>query len=375
MKLIIKTELLKKITGTLAKIIGSGLGESTSGVYVEVSKEKVLFKTKQIDFGIRYETDVEKTEDGSVNIPIQALDGVVSTLIDASTEITLNEKKLNIKTNTSSSEIYILDKGEEPEIKQPDTPPSFSIRREVLTQGFKSVQHAAAESVVKPEIASVYLYTKNNSIYFVSTDAFRLAETRFLSEDEIKDDVEVIMPIKNVAKVMKVMDGVSDTLVEMYIQEGVIHLKTENALIHMNSVKGSFPDYKNIMPKEFDVDITILRGDITNFLKKARLFSNNLNRLSLSMEGDKTLKLEFSNEVVGTTTSSIPAVIKGNTSSLPSFNYKFISDALSVIPDDRVVLRAIDDGTKPMMIRGVEDTSFTAILSPLLEGSPSEPPK
>lgn len=368
MKFITKTDSLKNITNTLIRISGKeDLGASLDGVYIEVAHGKVLFKVQRIDFGTLYLTDAEKTEDGSVFVSTQVLDGVVGSLIDTSATMELVGKKLIITTSTSTSEIHILNEEEKPELRQPEGKSSFSIRREVLIQGFRSVQHAAAESVVKPEIASVYMYTKNNSVYFVSTDAFRLAETRFLSEDDSKSDIEVIIPIKSVLKVVRVLESVSDTVVELYMQEGVVYFKTENALIRTNSVKGSFPDYKNIMPDDFGIEITVLRGDLTNFLKKARLFANKLNKLSISIEDPKTLSLEFSNETVGVTKNTVPAVIKGSVESLPSFNYKFLNDSLAVITDDRIILSAINDITKPIMIRGTDDTSFTAILSPLLE--------
>ena len=344
------------------------MGNIVNGIHIDVKQGKVFFKSKQIDFNTLYQAEAEKTTEGVVFVPAQVFDGVVSTLVDTTAEVELVGKKVMIKTNTSSSEIYILDNDEDQEIEKPEGEPSLSIRREVFLQGLKSVQHASAESVVKPEIASVYMYTKDGSAYFVATDAFRLAETRFLSDGVVKDDVEVIMPIKGVLKAIRVMDSTHDTSVDMYIQEGVLFLKTKNILVRMNSVKGVFPDYRNIIPEDFDVDITVLKGDIMNFLKKARLFSNNLNKLSLDINNNETLALEFSNEAVGTTTSSVPVVIRGGVPKLPSFNYKFFSDALSVIQDDRVVLRAINDSAKPMMLRGVEDTSFTAIISPLLEG-------
>ena len=53
--------------------------------------------------------------------------------------------------------------------------------------------------------------------------------------------------------------------------------------------------------------------------------------------------------------------------STPSFNYRFLNDIISIISDDRVVINVLDDTTKPIMIRGAEDSSFTAIISPLLE--------
>ena len=368
MKFITKTEVLKNITSTMAKVTAKdGIGSVFNGVYIEVWQGKVFFKSQQIDFGVRFSVDAEKAEDGSVFVPIQVFDGVVSSLVDTIVDVSLDGKKLKITTNSSSSDMYILEEGEKPVVEEVGGDPLFSMRREVLVQGFKNVQHAAAESVVKPEIASVYVYTKDTSIYFVATDAFRLAESRFLSDSALKDDFDVIIPIKNVMKILRILEGVSDTTVHLFVRDGMVFLQTDTVLIQTSTVKGSFPDYKNIMPTDFDVTVTVLRGDVTNFLKKARLFADKLNKLLLSVEDEKTMSLEFSNETVGVTKNTVPVVVKGAVESLPSFNYKFINDALSVIVDDRVVLSAINDKTKPMMIRGSEDTSFTAILSPLLD--------
>ena len=121
------------------------------------------------------------------------------------------------------------------------------------------------------------------------------------------------------------------------------------------------------MPENFDATITVLKGDITNFLKKARLFADKLNKIAMQIQDEKNLSLTLSNETVGTTKNTIPAVIQGNIETVPPFNYKFIQDALSVILDDRITLSIVNDKTKPMMIRGAEETACTAIVSPLLD--------
>ena len=367
MKFTIKTDELKNITNTLVKIVSKdGLGSAFSGIGIEVSGSQVLFVSHQIDFGVSYTSDVEKVEDGSVFVPIQVFDSVVGSLVDGAVDVALEGKKLTVTTTTSESEVYILEEGERSAVEKPSGSPSFSIRREVLIQGLKNVQHAAAESVVKPEIASIYLYTRDGSVYFVATDAFRLAETRFLSDGEV-NDVEVLIPIKSAMKILRVLEGISEVSVDVWAEEGVLCLQSGSVLIRTNSVRGAFPDYKSIIPKEFDVTLTILKGDVTNFLKKARLFANTLNKLSLGIADNSALTLELSSEVVGVTKNSVPAAVQGSVETLPSFNYKFFSDALSVISDDRIVLSAVGDATKPIMVRGVDDTAFTAVLSPLLD--------
>ena len=132
-------------------------------------------------------------------------------------------------------------------------------------------------------------------------------------------------------------------------------------------MQGSFPNYSEIIPSSFAVEITVIKKDVLNFLKKARLFSNTLNRLSLGIHDDNHIFFSFSNETAGSTKNIIAASSKGSVNTFPSFNYLFVSDALSVIPDDRVVFKLVDDVTKPLTIRGMTDTSLLTIVSPLLE--------
>ena len=369
MKFSIQTDVLKNITSTLLKVISRDVPkQSLGGVHIVVSSGNILFKTQQFDFNVIHTASAEETKDGEVYVSINVLDGVVNSLIDAVTTIELVDKKVIVRTITSTSELFILeDLDNDTAIEKPEGSPSFVMKREVLVRGFKDVQHAAAESVIKPEIASVYLYTKRDSAYFVSTDAFRLAEARFLLEKPQQDDVSILIPIKSIQKTLRVLEGVSDVDVSVYVHDNTVYMVTDNVLIKMNSVKGVFPDYKNIMPTNFDATITILRSDLLIFLKKARLFSNKLNKLSFSLQDAKSLTLGFDNETVGSTKNTIPASVQGSVENLPSFNYRFVSDAVSVISDDRIVFSILHDTTKPLMIRGVDDTTLTIIISPLLE--------
>ena len=370
MKFSIQTDVLKNMTGTLTKIVSRDIPGSSFGcIEINVSKNTLSLKTQQLDFNIVYSSKIKESEEGSVFVPIQVLDGVINPLIDTLVTVGLVGKKLIISTNTSTSEIFILENIDSVvSVEKPNQKPSFLIRREIFVQGIRNVYHAAAESVIKPEIASIYLYTKDNTVYFVSTDAFRLAEMRFLSDQkEMENDVSVLIPIKSVVKILRVLENLSDTVIDLYIHDSSIFIVTSNTIIKTNSVKGNFPDYKSIIPSNFSVEITLLKTDVLNFLKKAKLFANNLNKLSFSILNEKEITLSFDNEIVGLTKNTIPASIKGTIEHLPSFNYRFISDALSVIQDERIIFSVVDDETKPLMIRGVDDSTLTTVVSPLLD--------
>ena len=372
MKLTVQTDVLKSITGIFTKVSDkSSLTVETGGIYVEVSGNTVSFKMHQFDFFVSYTIEGQDCIDGEVFVSAQALDTVIAPIIDALTTIELSGNKLLIRTKSSESDLFTLS-SENSSVFTVDvsslssSKPTVSLDREIIIRGFKDVQHAAAESVVKPEIASVYLYTKGETIYFAATDGFRLAETRFLAEN-IDEDVGIIIPIKNVQKIVRILENSADSEVHLHVEGDVVHVKTETVYVRTSSVQGTFPNYAAIIPSESAAEITVIRKDVLNFLKKARLFSNKLNRLSFGIHDDKHVFFSFSNETAGSTKNIIAASVKGSVVSFPSFNYLFVNDALTVIPDDRVVLKLVDDVTKPLTIRGLTDTSLLTIVSPLLE--------
>ena len=370
MKFTTQTDHLRNITNTLTRISGkSSLDTQEDGVYVEVQGGVVSFKMHQFDFFVRYTLEGQDCVDGAALVSSKAFDTVISPIIDTLTTVELAEKRLLVKTKSSDSDLLTLST-ENKDVFSFDPSsikPTVSLDREVVITGFKNVQHAAAESVVKPEIASVYFYTKGGSIYFVATDSFRLAETRFLAES-VTADIGIIVPIKNVQKIIRILENIADPTVDLCVQEDVVHFSTDTVHARTSSVQGSFPDYAAIIPSDFSVEVTVIRNDVLNFLKKARLFSNTLNRLSFGVQDEKHVFFSFSNETAGSTKNVVSASVKGSIETFPSFNYVFIHDALSVITDDRVVFGLVADTTKPLMIRGLTDTSrLTTFISPLLD--------
>ena len=159
---------------------------------------------------------------------------------------------------------------------------------------------------------------------------------------------------------------VPDLTVNFYNTESGIIIQTESSVININSIQGTFPDYETIIPEKYDAEITILKSDITNFLKTSRLFNEKI-KFSIEKNGKNTnLVLNFENDKVGKMSNTIPAQVKGSIFEIPSFNNKFLSDSLSVIRDERIFLGFQKDTNKPLVIKGTDDKSFFEIISPLI---------
>ena len=246
MKFTAQTDVLKNIAGMFTKVSDkSALNAETSGVYISVTDNTISFKLHQFDFFISYTIEGQDCSDGTVFVSAQALDTVIAPIVDALTTVELSGSRLLIHTKSSDSDLLTLTLENE-SVFSSDAPslpdkPTVSLDREVVIRGFKDVQHAAAESVVKPEIASIYLYTKDGTVYFAATDSFRLAETRFLS-DNIDADVGIIIPIKNVQKIVRILENSTDSDVHLFVEGDTVHIKTGNDLCSHQQRAGIIPE-------------------------------------------------------------------------------------------------------------------------------------
>ena len=103
-------------------------------------------------------------------------------------------------------------------------------------------------------------------------------------------------------------------------------------------IDGSFPDYKQIIPKNFGATATVLKNDLINSVKTSNIFSDSLNQIKLRVDvKNKSLNIESKNNDIGESKESINASVSGDDIEL-NFNSKYITDCIQSIPSDSLIL-------------------------------------
>ena len=127
---------------------------------------------------------------------------------------------------------------------------------------------------------------------------------------------------------------------------------------------GSFPDYRQIIPKESKTEVVVLKEDLVRALKVATVFSDSFNQTTFSVNpAKKKLELKAKSADVGEGSTVLQAAISGESVEI-SFNHRYFSDCLASIPSDSVSI-SFSGANKPTVIRGVSDTSFIYIVMPM----------
>ncbi len=241
----------------------------------------------------------------------------------------------------------------------PQGNPVGKISKENLTILLKEVSFCAATTEIKPEIASVYLYTKDSTIVSVATDSYRLAEKVLEAPEGLS--LSVLIPQKHIADILYIISEESSDL-ELSLYESILTITTSNLTLCIHTVTGQFPDYKQLFPKEFTTTATLLKEDIQKSLTLTTFFTEQYSQVKCVFT-DKSLTLHSKNEAIGQVTNSVPIVKEGEDIEV-SYNNRYFLDVLSHITGNTLVC-SFTVPQKPVFIQSKEDITFTYLLMPL----------
>ena len=239
---------------------------------------------------------------------------------------------------------------------------NFEIESTKLINGIKSVSYSSSISDIKPEISSVFIYTKNNNLVFVSTDSFRLAEKK-INLKELPEILGILIPFKNVSEILRIFGDFKGNI-EVCFSKNAISFSSDNIYLTSRVIDGIFPDYYQIIPKDAKTTVVVLKQDLLNALKLSNIFSDKFNQVSLKvLPKEKVFELSSANNDIGENKTYLDAALTGEDIEL-GFNYKYFLDCFQSITTDSVSIK-FAGVSRPIVVSAVSDSSFTYLIMPM----------
>ena len=358
----ITTKLITAVSKT-EKIIGKNLNlPILNFLLLEAKDNKLTFKATNLDLGIEISINAEVVEEGNIAVPGAIFKNLLTNISDEKIDLEIKNDNLHINTNSNVSTIKIQTSEDFPSIPKVKGDNKISLDSKKLIKGLKSVWYSSSISNIKPELSSVCINIEDDFIYFVATDSFRLAETKIpvISKEKISN---ILIPFKNVPEIIKVFEDI-DGDIDLEISKNQISFTYNNIYLTSRVVEGSFPDYKQLIPKEFTTEVVVLMEDFVRVFKLINIFSDKFNQVNFNIEPkNKKFEIKSKSDEVGENVNNISASLSGDDLNI-NFNYKYITDCFQSIYTDSIVLQFNSIG-KPMIIRGVSDNQFLYLVMPM----------
>lgn len=363
MKLECKIEEIRNKILQVEKITGKNLTLPVlSSILLIASGKYLKLRATNLSIGIEVEIPAKVEKEGIVAVSGSVLSGIFSNVSqNESVFLESVEGNLLIKTNKSKIKLKGHSCEDFPTIPRVSGI-SFDIDSKKLIDGIKSVYYSSAVSDIKPEISSVYIYTLEDSLIFVSTDSFRLAEKKI----KIKGVPEIggiLIPFKNISEILRVF-GESASALKVCFNKNQISFSSDRIYLTSRVIDGVFPDYRQIIPKTTETSAVVLKQDLLNALKISNIFSDKFNQVNLKITpSEKIFELSSAHNDIGENKTYLDAAINGESVEL-GFNYKYFLDCFQSIMTDSMSIK-LSGAASPIVVSPVGDASFIYLIMPM----------
>lgn len=364
MKIECGREQLLEYVGLVEKVSGRNTTLPVLTCILLSAKGKQLtLRATNLELGIEVTVPASVKEEGSAAVPAHVFYSTLSSSHNnATVSLALQDGNLHVETPQSKTLIKAQPHDDFPTLPVIKNPQKMTLKTNEVLNGLRSVWYGASLSTIKPELSSVYLYGEDKKLYFVATDSFRLAE-KVIPTAQASTVHPTLIPFKNVADIIRVLEhGEED--VDIHLSDSQISFVFPDVYLTSRTIEGTFPDYKQIIPKEKRSEAVVLKQDIVGSFKKAQIFSDRFNQVSIHVHPTKkTLTLSAQNADVGETKETLNAALSGDEVTV-NFNHKYVTDCFQSLNTDSVSL-TFSGLARPMIMRGVGDTSFLYLVMPM----------
>ncbi len=333
-----------------------------SCVLLDVDKDLTVRATN-LEAGIEISVACEVEEKGVIAVPASVLSQTLKSILGDKVTLRVEEGNLVVESKGTKTLIKAIPHEEFPKLGGADGKKGVKLAREKILHGIQSVSYAASPSMIRPELGSVYVSIRNGGVTCVATDSFRLAEKNII-QSGAKDDADVLIPLKHALELSYVLERVPEEEVQFIVEESQMSLAVSGTRYTSRIVDGNFPNYKEIIPKQFATEATVLKSDLADVLRKARVFSGNDQHVGLHLYPKRKIftATARSNDV-GEMSDSIDAALSGEDLDI-NFHIGYLSEALPIMESDSITLGFSGAG-KALVMRGISDNSFTYLVMPL----------
>jgi DNA polymerase-3 subunit beta len=230
--------------------------------------------------------------------------------------------------------------------------------REAASQVLFSVSVSDA----RPELSGVLMKLEEKTFTLVGTDSYRLAERKIVAKSGAEDGSVNIVPLRTMQELVRVL-GQSEGELEVAVSDNQILFSVGEVELISRLISGTFPDYKEIIPKKSQTQVTLDKDPLVRAIKSASLFCRQgLNHVSFQFSSDKIL-VSASASQVGENTVEVPAKIEGADCDIV-FDYRYILDGLNVISGSEISVK-LDGGNSPGVFVPKASEEYLYLVMPI----------
>lgn len=359
-----KFNLLKGLN-TVSRVVGTRTTLPVlSNILFSIDKGRLKLTATDLEVGINTWVGAKVDKTGAITIPARLILEFVSNNPDETITISVDKEKIKLESKHYTANISGMAADEFPQVSDIKSEDIIKIDGKRLRQTIAQTVFAAAADDTRPVLAGVLLKNKSADLVIAATDSYRLAEKKIKLAGAAKEDFEVIVPATTLTELGRLLEEEAKE-VEITMAENQVEFKFADTKLISRVIEGTFPDYEQIIPKEFPTKLEISKEELTSVMKMASIFAReSANNIRFKLAGGKAEVLAISPQL-GDNTAILDAKVSGQPLEV-AFNAKYILDVLNVLGETgSKVTVAFAGQVNPAVISVPEEKNYLYVLMPL----------
>ncbi|MBM3665091.1 MAG: DNA polymerase III subunit beta [Actinobacteria bacterium] len=271
-----------------------------------------------------------------------------------------NEGRVQVSGGGSSFNLNCHQAEEYPELP-PDGGAGFSIPADRLTTCADRVVRAASRDETRPVLTGVLVRIGPEGLTMAATDSYRLAVRTEPLAFPPAEPQEAIVPARAVAEVSRLAAQAKERDVEVALTDSRAAFRCAGVLMTARLIEGQFPDYRQLIPAEFEQEVRLDRAEFLAVLTRIGMLAQRTAPLRLSFERGQ-LTVATTSDQVGEGREPMPAPYAGEPMEI-GFNADFLREGVEGLDGDEVRLGLISP-LRPGLLRG-EGDDYRYLLMPI----------
>lgn len=343
-------ENLTKALRTLGGVAGRNPAlPILSNVLLKRERNQLRLSTTDLEVGVTAWLPGKLRGEGELTVPLKPFSEYIQNLPSGPVTLHFSNGSLSV-TAQGARAVFQGETAENfPLIPHLEEGSTLELPPEEFCRALDEVLYAVATEDTRPELAGVLVQGAGSALTLAATDSYRLAEAKIALSSPLKAPLSVILPSRAAQEIRRTLEGAPEATLR--IGESQVLLVTPHTHVVSRRVEGTYPDYAQIIPQKQPITVDVDRVNLLRTIRASAVFSGNtMSRVTLETSAN-ALRVAATTPEIGNTETDIPADVSGERVSI-AFNERFLRDALSALPTDRVRIE-LGSSMTPAVLRPV----------------------
>ena len=349
-----------------------------SNVLIEAVDDVLKLSATNQEIGISTSIPALVAEPGRMTVDARLLSEFVNTLPAQPVRLSneMGRLVLRVQGTGADAEINGIDADEFPLMPQPESGVyAAEVDPQILREMIGLVEFAAASDDSRPVLAGVLIRFDGDRLTMASADGFRLAVREGQLLSPVAERLDIIVPARAMRELSRVLGDRTDPVaLTVTPNRGQLVVSTGDTTFFSRLIDGTFPDFRQIIPREFATEIELGREEFLTAVRRAGFFArdnNDVVRIGARVNADELapgqVQVSATAAERGSSQSEMTAAVNGPEGQI-AFNSRYLLDVLSVLRTSRVVL-GMNGSNQAGVLRPLESTDYTYVIMPMVIGA------